>query len=431
MRFGIAVRDITPPFPTPMRGYGVRKDYFDEVNDALTFTAVVLEQDGRLAALGATDLCSFSNGQSIETLLGRVAEAAGCPVDNVLLNTSHTHGGPLTVSDALCYDSIQGRDAGRRYQKLLHDIIVETVLDAGEGLREGSLWVGEGKTGLPMNRRPERDGKVVNAPNPGGPVDDRLTVFALRDADGALAAAAMRASCHPVSVGAQHRITADFPGAWRAAFSGAFDGRVTPLFLQGAGADARPGFVSDGNRWRALPYGELPVLGRRLLAESLDALTSTEMKPLGPMVLEGRRVAVECPCERTYAERAALEPLLKSDDHYTRLYAETCLRLLEEGEGIPDRTTFHVQTLWLDENTALIGTDAEALCGLGAFVEASVAPKRAWVLGYTNGCIAYTPDRKEMARGGYEAESYIYEPWCGPLQPGLEDRFAEAVWRRS
>ncbi len=36
MRFGIAQTEITPPFPTPMAGYGARRDFFDGVNDPLT-----------------------------------------------------------------------------------------------------------------------------------------------------------------------------------------------------------------------------------------------------------------------------------------------------------------------------------------------------------------------------------------------------------
>ena len=56
---------------------------------------------------------------------------------------------------------------------------------------------------------------------------------------------------------------------------------------------------------------------------------------------------------------------------------------------------------------------------------------QAVLLGYTNGCIGYTPDTEEMKRGGYETGSYLSRVWSGPLMPGLEDLFASAVVRHA
>jgi hypothetical protein len=278
-----------------------------------------------------------------------------------------------------------------------------------------------------MNRRPDRDGQVPNAPNPGGPVDDRMQVLAVRDAAERLVAVGLRLSCHPVATGAQHLLTADYPGAWRAEFARAFGPGVTPFFLQGAGADARPAVVANGDKWRQLAYSELRALGRSILAESLAVLTSNRLQPLGRLALKGRIVPVVVPCARTYTRPEDLQKLLEGKEYWQREYAKECLRMLAEGETIPDRVTFRVQTLWLDRETAVIGLDAEPLCALGRVVESSVAPRRALFLGYTNGCVAYTPDRREMARGGYEAESFFFEPWTGALEPGMEDLFAAAV----
>ena len=100
---------------------------------------------------------------------------------------------------------------------------------------------------------------------------------------------------------------------------------------------------------------------------------------------------------------------------------------LEAGESIPEHAEFLVQTLWLNQEFALIGISAEPLLALGYAVEKAVAPKQAMLLGYTNSSVAYTPDRAEMKRGGYETTSYLHSGWSGPLLPGLEDLFADAV----
>jgi hypothetical protein len=372
MRFGLAHCEIVPPFSTTMRGYSARKDTFDGVNDPLTFTAIILEEGESRALLGAADLCGFPDDDSIPGLLAQLGEEVGCPPDNVMLNASHTHGGP---------------SVGERYRDWLYEQILAAVHEAADSMSEGTLWYGEGKTRLPMNRRLERDDQVVNAPNPEGPVDDRMQLLIFRKPGGEVAAVGMKVSCHPVATGAQHLLTADYPGAWRAAFSRAFGPQVLPFFLQGAGADARPRHVADGDRWRAMKHDELSTIGDELLTETLAILTGTDLRQLKGLTLNGKINAVKAPKE-----------------------AE---------EETPDHVEFHVQTLWLNSELVFIGLDAEPLCGLGKTVEEAVAPKQVMLLGYTNGCRAYTPDTHEMKRGGYETG--------GHFLPGLESLFAQAV----
>lgn len=422
MRFGLASREITPPFPTRMHGYAVRQDTFDGVNDPLTCTAILLEEGGRRALICAADICTFPNDGSLPDFMGRLAGVVGCPPDNVVLNASHTHGGP----------QISGRRSQtsgpppERYRDWLYERTLEAARQAAEGMREGTLWYGEGRTALPMNRRPDRDGQVPNAPNPGGPVDDLMQLLVFRNPAGEVEAVGMKVSCHPVTTGAQHLITADYVGAWRVAFSEAFGPKVTPFFLQGAGADARPRHAADGDRWRAVRHGELPGMGRELLAEMLAILAGTGLRKIEGLTLEGKIRPVQAPCERRSTTRAQFEALLK-EEGLQKSYAETCLKKMDAGQGVPDHVEFLVQTLWLSRDLALIGLDVEPLCGLGAKVAAAAAPKQAILLGYTNGCVGYTPDTAEMRRGGYETTSYLYSGWTGPLMPGLENLFAGAV----
>ncbi len=374
MRFGLSHCEIVPPFSTTMRGYSARKDTFDGVNDPLTFTAVVLEEGENRALLGAADLCGFPKDDSVPGLLAQLGEAVGCPADNVMLNASHTHGGP-TVAD--------------RYRDWLYEQVLSTAHAATDNMCEGTLWYGEGKTRLPMNRRLDRDGQVVNAPNPEGQIDDRMQLLVFRKPDGAVAAVGMKVSCHPVATGAQHLLTADYPGAWRAAFTRAFGSQVLPIFLQGAGADTRPRHVDDGGKWRAMKHAELSIIGDELLTEILAILTGTGLRQLKDLTLKGKINAVNAPREAK--------------------------------EDAPDYEEFHVQTLWLNSELALIGLDSEPLCELANIVKAAVAPKQAMFLGYTNGSRGYTPDTREMKRGGYETG--------GNFLPGLENLFAQAVVR--
>jgi len=313
-----------------------------------------------------------------------------------------------------------------QYRDWMYEQVLEAAEEAVQSLAEGSLWFGEGKTSVPMNRRPERNGQVLNAPNPEGEMDDRLQMLMLKDAEGAPAAIGARVSCHPVATGSQHLITADFVGAWRSAFSNAFGPGVLPFFLQGSGADARPSHVADGDQWRAMAHSELDTIGDQLMAETLSALASAEFQPITDLTLKGTIATVTAPCEVKYTRREQFEELAKEGSIYAT-YAEEAIQKLDAGEEIPQSVDFLVHTLWLNEDFVLIGLNVEPLYALGAHVETAVGPAQTILLGYTNGCLGYAPDTVEMNRGGYEAMSYLYSVWSGPLLPGLEDVFAGGV----
>ena len=75
MRFGIGRREITPSLYTYMHGYAARQDTNDGVNDPLTFTAIVMEEGGQRALLGAADICTFPNDGSVPGFLEQVGKA--------------------------------------------------------------------------------------------------------------------------------------------------------------------------------------------------------------------------------------------------------------------------------------------------------------------------------------------------------------------
>ena len=427
MRFGIATCDITPTFPTLMHGYGARTDLYDGVNDPLTFTAVVIEEGSRRMMMGAADICTFHWDRSIRPFLERIGKVVGCPPDNVMLNASHTHGGAMISVKMPFFRMLDDGGATQRYGELLTEKVLEATRAACENTIEGTLWYGEGSTDLPMNRRLTVNGEVLNAPNPDGSTDNRLQLLVFKNKAGEIAAVGAKISCHPVTTGAQHLLTADFPGAWRGAVRKALGERVTPFFLQGAGADARPRHAQDGDVWKAKPHSMLPEIGWGLCAETLKVLTGKPLTPVTDLILQGKINVVSAPCEKRNTERAHFEPFIRDGGKYKVIYGKEGIRKLEMDEAIPDQIDFLVQTVWLNREFALIGMDAEPLHALGYTVEKAVAPRETMLLGYTNGCVGYTPDTAEMKRGGYETTSYIHSIWTGPLLPGLEHLFAEAV----
>ncbi len=427
LRFGIARADITPPFPTTMGGYAARQDHFDRVNDPLSAEVLILENNGARLVIVTADLITFEDEQAVD-LRHQIAEITKTSAECVLLNASHTHGGPEMRDKAVYFRSSRDTSSSSRYRQWLQQQLLDAVAQAAQNLAPGSLWLGCGKTAVNMNRRLERNGEIVNAPNPDGPVDDRLQVLALRNQEGQIRALGIRLSCHPVATGAQHLITADFPGAFKKACADALGADVMPFFLQGAGGDMRPAAASAGDRWRQLDHAELPAIGRQLLHETLAVLHQPHgLEQVIPGAFRGAYVEAEAPCERLYTTREDFVKLQQDGPPHYAFYPTRALARLDAGLTIPDRVKIGVQTLWLNDDLAIIGIQGEVLIGLGEYVEKSLLPKKAILLGYCNGCVSYLPDSHEVKRGGYEQMGYLYSIWTGPYKPGLEKTIAKAV----
>lgn len=427
MRFGIGISDITPSFPVHMYGFGNRTDTCDAVNDRQTCTAIVLEEESRRMLLVAADIGMFPDDGSVPALQRKLGEIVGCPADNIMLNASHTHGAAMMPNSVLCFFTREDDGAAERYRGFLYARVAEAAHAAKANLAEGSLWYGEGTTDFPVNRRrPVSDG-IVLAPNPGGPTDNRLQLLVLKNTAGEIAALGVRVACHPVTTGAQHTLTSDYPGAWRQAVRQAFGGQVIPFFLQGAAGDTNPRHFGVRGKITPQPFSALPAMGWELCAQTLQALTAKPLTPITNLVLQGKINQVSAPCERRYTSRADFLALLESKDKWEKMYAGECLRRLDAGEAIPDEVEFTVQTIWMNQEFALIGLDAEPLHLIGHALEDALAPAQSVMLGYTNGCQGYAPDSASIPHGGYETTSYILSVWTGPLKPGLEKLFAGAL----
>ena len=191
----------------------------------------------------------------------------------------------------------------------------------------------------------------------------------------------------------------------------------------------RLGERADPVRVNQMPHDELHVIGDALLAETLAVTLGGKMNKLGPLALQGRLGVAELPCETKLTTRAQAQELLNTGSAAQRMYAAEALRHLDQRGEVPSKVPIRVHTLWLTKGLAVVGIQGEVLVGLGAYVERSLRPSHALLLGYTNGCECYLPDSKELARGGYEQSSYLYHGWSGPIRRGVEKIIAAAAWR--
>lgn len=471
--YGIAERDITPAFSLPMAGYDGRPGHWESVHDPLLLTAQYFESGGESAWVVSADLCQFPDGALKQKGFDFLTQRLGCESSALFLNASHTHGGPVTndhfsVPSATTRERFTPENVGliRRYVEWLWSVVAEACEEARSTRCPARLRWAEGKTVFPRNRRPLRDGQVVNAPNPGEPFEDRLRLLSVETEAGTVALG-MVLACHPTSTGSQKQITADYVGGWRRQMRQRVGEDVKLFFLQACGGDARPAFTDGGASWKQARMEELDRMGH-LLAEECGAVLRGGWSELTHPIVRHARTTVLLPCAQL--GRNDLETLRSSANYWERDYAVSCLAQIsekrkagfekgarasrplahdagrmpalpsltdpgdarrnlpsEEGGAPPREVPLDLTLLALDRDLILAGGDYEFLHGLGRKIEAAIPVRHPVALGYTNGCVGYVPDRCELARGGYETQSFLWERWSGPFLPQVEEAVLSGI----
>ena len=210
-----------------MAGYSARKTQSEGASSRLYAKALALDDgSGRKAVLVTTDLLGLTG-----SVAGRIATEAhrryGIPRDRLMLNSSHTHSGPV-IDDmlAVAYDLTpqQWRDIDE-YTEQLTTKVVSAIGTAVKQMRPATLTFGHSVTDFAANRR--------LALNPNGPVDHDVPLLRVNNAQGKALALVFGYACHNTTIGAEHcRFDGDYAGYAQAALQDRNPGALA-LFCDG------------------------------------------------------------------------------------------------------------------------------------------------------------------------------------------------------
>jgi hypothetical protein len=231
---GVSRIDITPNEPIWMAGYASRTKPSEGVRQRLYAKALALEDSaGIVSVLLTADLAGFRRDVS-QLIVARVTGKYHLPRERLVLNSSHTHSGPVTtVSRYSTYAmNDEHKAAVLRYQAQLVDKVVEVIGAALESREPATLSYEQGFAGFAVNRR-----RVGHREYP-GPTDHDVPVLAVKKADGALLAIAFGYSCH-ATVLSDYQINADWPGYAQEAVETRNPGAIA-MFVNGCSADQNP-----------------------------------------------------------------------------------------------------------------------------------------------------------------------------------------------
>ena len=408
-KVGMARVDITPLKPGWMAGYASRKKTVEGTTHPLWAKALVFEdKQGKRAAIVTTDLIGLTREIS-DAVGNRVAEKTGITREQILLNSSHTHCGPVVRGcAALAYDlaAAQQKDVDE-YAKLLEDNLTKVIIQASKSLAKATLAYGEDKATFAINRR----GKI----NPDGPVDHTVPVLRVTDATGNTKAILFGYACHNTTIGL-FEYCGDYAGFAQIALEKKYPGSLA-LFMLGCGGDANPD-----------PRGTLALAEQHGNSLS-DAVIRAMEQPLdpikGPLTVKFQRT------DLPFVDPPSKADLIKQQgqgDIYSQRLTKYLLNQLDQQGAIETSYPFSVQVISFGDDLTLVGLGGETVIDYSIRLHEEFTGRRLWVAGYCNEVFAYVPSERVLKEGGYEGgDAMKYFGFHGPFQPGVEDRIIQLV----
>ncbi|SMO62446.1 neutral/alkaline non-lysosomal ceramidase N-terminal domain-containing protein [Fodinibius sediminis] len=389
---GVAKIDITPEFSMWMAGYGNRTEPSSGTLHQIWAKALALEDaSGHRAVLVTADILGWPKGMSDE-IRERLQEELNLTKAQVLLNSSHTHTGPVLGHSLQDIYPLNQEETGKinRYTDALVDRIVQLVQQAFNDLEPSEIYKGSGVARFQVNRRNNEAATLFRKSDLEGPNDYAVPVLKVLNSEGELKALTFGYACHP-TVLSSNQWSGDYPGFAQLELEKDHPG-ATAMFFQGAGADQNP--LPRRTVALAKQYG-------RTLAAAVDRVLEEEMQQLTPTLATGY-TEVDLNLNEPPSREELAQQSETASGYYKR-WADRMLKKIDNGESFRQTYPFPLQ-VWKIGNQPVFALGGELL------IEYAIQLKEIFghdsiVMGYSNDVMAYIPTAEVLHEGGYEGAS--------------------------
>lgn len=422
-RVGTAQVKITPRELQWMGGFASRTQPAEGTLDDLHAKALVFEApEGELGVLLTADLVGIPKWL-YENLSRELALRHGLARRQVRFAASHTHSGPV-LKDAL-RDIYPLDDAQRRlitnYSAWLEPVLLDVISAAFTNRRPATLWTGEGRATIAVNRRTNDESKLLDVlargEKPNGPSDFAVPVLAVRSPEGDLRTVVFGYAAHTSCLIQNQLWSADYCGVSMRAVEERYPGAVA-MFWQGCGSDQS-----------CAPRGTVALCRQRgqELAQAIQETLQHPMRPVTPRFQAALELIPLDFGEQPTAKE--LETVAAGTDYRAR-WARRLLGELAAGHAFAVRYPEYPVQVWkLGDHQLWIGLGGEVCVDYALRFKREYGPGT-WVNGYANDVMAYIPSRRLWEEGGYQAGAFeVYglpaNRWCADI----EERIASTVAR--
>jgi hypothetical protein len=415
-RVGVARIAITPEKPVWMSGYASRtKPAQGKVHDLWAKAVTIEDAGGGRVIIVGTDLIGLPRWMS-DTIAARIQKRHGLERARILLNSSHTHTGPMIRGNLEMFDlEPHHREDVNEFTAALTERLVSVISASMADLKPANLAFGNGRATFGQNRREKTPTGIRIGQNPGGPTDADVPVLRITSPDGKIIAAIFGYACHNTTLtGEFYEFSGDYAGFAQIAFEEANPG-ATAVFLMLCGADQNPN-----------PRSELELARQHgiTLAAEVNRVAGGEMRPVRGRIRTAFRT-VDLPFQ--HHTRETFESRLEEKNVFRVRHAKAMLQTYAEGRPIRSYG-YPVQAIAFGESTTLLALGGEVVVDYALRVRKEYGEKGIIVAGYSNDVMAYIPSVRILREGGYEAnDSMIYYGMPGPFTEEVEERIFGAI----
>lgn len=435
LNYGLAKVDITPRVGVELYGFGCYLHRCAKaVRTPLYARALAVCDETTSVVVVSCDLVGL-RGDLVEEARARVTAASGVPGDHLCFHCTHTHSGPASKL------GIGQGEPDVPYLEVLPTRLAEAALAALADLSPARLHhAAVPCEGLGYNRehdqRPALEEALREDWRPAKPELTDTTCHVLTAVAGEeLLGFVSYFGCHPVTCCEETRaIHGDYAGVATNLLEREHPGAVG-LFLQGAQGDVNTCVVHK-------PEPEA------LLA--LDVIAGRYARAVRAGIAEAQPLAVDALRHASHHVSFTRRPLTADDlrerlageeavmyasgatDHSAEVRMATVRALayrrliatLEAGGSVAEPTELQGFALGA---ISLLGTPFEVFQAIKNDVREAARPATALVMGLTNDCLGYTPDRTAAARGGYAADTVPLMLGQMPFSTGIHDELVREL----
>jgi len=418
LKVGHALVDITPAVGTPMLTPQSRPfvKLAETAQDPLCVRAIVLEVDGRKAAIAAVDVTSLPNDMFDEARR-RIVEATGIDPDAIMISATHTHTAPQIRARFLGKVSPEARELSLAYIAALPQKIAEAVISAHGKLQPSVASAGIGReTTISFNRRYlMADGTVMTNPGkndptlhakiirPAGPTDPEVGVVHFASPNGDSQATMVNFSLHLDTDGGAAP-TADFAATLHALLAKERGADMLSLFAIGAAGNINHyDLMAAAGPRRVKGHEESARIGTAL-ANAVIA-TYDHLIPVEASQLRYLRQTVEIDLPR---EKGAL--LAARHNNQPEFYDG---EVTVYNQGGRQWFQTEVQVIALGNELAWVGLPGEMFVEFGLALKAASPFRFTMIHELANRSIGYVPNLRAYPEGSYEGLATRCAPGSG------------------
>jgi hypothetical protein len=408
---------ITPDKPIYMSGYAGRNHPSEgAIHDLWAKALAIEDHKGNRVVIVTTDLIGLPRSIA-DIVAARVEKEYGIDRAQLVLNSSHTHTGPLIRHNLEAIFELTPEDSQvvTDYAATLTEKLVMVVGAALKDLAPANVWFGNGRASFAINRRENTANGMTIGENAKGPTDPDVPVLKVTAPDGKLRAVLFGYACHNTTLTGQfYRISGDYAGFAAIAIEEANPGAAA-LFVMLCGADQNPHPRSTLELARQ--HGtELAAEVKRVLGEKLTRV-------------HGNMHAAFQITELGFApqSREGFEAQLQESNVYVVRHAKAMLRLYDDGNPIR-RYSYPVQAIQFGKDLTFVALGGEVVVDYVLRIKREYGSKGIIVAGYSNDVMSYIPSLRVLKEGGYEAnDSMIYYGLPGPYDEEVENHVMTTV----